>query len=110
MFIIGLALTIVFLPLALKNLYLMSEHPYAYFLVDGLTEESFTAMTILFVILAMTGIVLAIFGWVKRRNKAALDSLLNSEKQNYCEHCKINVSEQYTNCPVCGNLLKNKGD
>ncbi len=113
MFIIGLCLTAFTLPMAIsmmRNLYLVSEHPYTYRLSYGLSEEDVATMAILFFVLAIIGIALMIFGWIKKRNKAALDSIVNAGKQNYCSNCNINVSEQDTNCPVCGKLLKDKGE
>ena len=111
MFIIGLCLTVFTLPMAIimmRNLSLISEHPYTYRLSNGLSEEDVAIMAILFVVLAIIGIVLMIFGWMKRRNKATLDSIVHAENQNYCSHCNINVSEQEIKCPVCGKPLKMK--
>ncbi len=113
MFIIGLCLTVFTLPMAIsmmRNLYLVSEHPYTYHLSNGLSEDSVAIMAILFFTLAIIGIILMFFGWMKRRNKATLDSIVNAENQNYCSHCNINVSDQDINCPVCGKSLKNKGE
>ena len=91
----------------IKTLDLIDKHPYTYRLANGLTEETVEVLAVLFPILAIVGIVLMVFGWVKRRNKASLDSIVNVEKQNYCENCKINVSEQHSSCPICGKTLKN---
>lgn len=113
MFIIGLFLTCFSLPLAIsmiRNLYLVSKYPYTYHFVNGFTEENVAMMAILFTILALTGIVLMIYGWMKRRKKAALDSIANIENQNFCDNCQINVSGQLSNCPICGKALQNKGE
>ena len=108
MFIVGLCLTAFTLPMAInmmRNLYLVSEHPYAYRLSNGLSEEDVAIITVILFVLAIIGIVLMFFGWMKRRNQATLDSIVNCEKQNYCSHCNINISEQDTHCPVCGQSL-----
>ena len=113
MFIIGLCLTTFGLPMAIsmmRNLYLISKYPYTYRPSNGLSEEDIAIMAIFLSILAAIGIMLMIFGWIKRRNKSTLDSIVNAENQNYCSHCHINVSKQNTNCPICGKSLKNKGD
>lgn len=113
MFIIGLCIAIFSLPLAIsmiRILYLISEHPYTYRLANGMSEEAVAFMAILFAALAAIGIVLMIFGWLKRRNKATLDSIVNAGSQNYCSTCNINVSDQCTNCPVCGKALQSKGE
>jgi len=113
MFLIGLFLTCFSLPLAIsmiRNLYLVGKYPYKYYFVNGFTVETVTAMAVFFTILALTGIVLMIYSWIKRRKKAALDSIANIKKQNFCDHCQINVSEKLSNCPVCGKTLHNKGE
>lgn len=113
MFIIGLFLTAFSLPMAIvmmRNLYLVISHPNTYRLADGLSEEIVIIIAILCFVLAIIGIVLMVFGWLKRKNQATLDSIANAKKQNYCSHCNINVSEQNVNCPICGKSLKNKGE
>ncbi len=113
MFFAGLCLFCLSLPISIsmiKSLDLINKHPYTYRLANGLTKETVEVLAFLFPILAIVSIVLMVFGWIKRRNKASLDSIVNGEKQNYCESCKINVSEQHSACPVCGKSLKNKGE
>lgn len=109
MFLLGLCLTVFGAPLAvtmMRNLYLVSEYPYLYHYTNGFSEESVATMAILFSFVAIAGIVLMIVGWTRRRNKAALKSIINAEAQNYCGACHINVAAQYTHCPVCGRPLK----
>lgn len=111
MFILGLCLTIFGVPLTIimmRNLYLVSEYPYLYRYANGFSEESVMIMVILFAIVSITGIAFMILGWIKRKNKATLDSIINAETQNYCSTCNINVATQYSNCPVCGKPLKKR--
>ncbi len=113
MFIIGLCITVFALPLAVsmfRNLYLVSKYPSEYFLINGLSESDVAVMAIVFTVLTAVGIVLMLFGWIKRRNKAALDSIINAEKQNYCTNCNVNITAESTNCPICGKSLNNKGE
>ncbi len=113
MFIIGLCLVAFALPLAIsmmRNLYLVSEHPDAYYFSNGLSEKDVAIMAVLFSIVAIIGIVLMIFGWIKRRNESALASIVNAQNHNYCSRCNINVSKQSINCPICGKSLINKGE
>ena len=111
MFIIGIVLICFFLPLTIsmiRSAYLISEYPNTYHLINSLTEETFIVITVLFFILVLIGIFLVVFGWLKKRNKDALNSIVNSENQNFCNNCKINVSDKYLNCPICGKALKKK--
>lgn len=108
MFIIGLLLTAFSTPIAIgfiKACYLLSEHPYQYRLANGMSEGNLAALTILFTVAALAGLVLMLFGWAKRRNKATMDSITNTDNQNYCSTCNINVANTCTKCPICGKPL-----
>lgn len=108
MFIIGLLITALSVPIAIgfiRACYLLSEYPYQYRLASGMSEESLAILTILFVVVALTGLVLMFFGWAKRRNKATMDSINNTDNQNYCSTCNINVANTCTKCPICGKPL-----
>ena len=90
-----------------------------YLLIGGLSDiRSFVFINspekniLIIIILAfvfIAGVIMMICGGGKRSNKAALDSIVNSKKQNYCDHCKINVAGERSTCPVCGRQLKNRG-
>lgn len=113
MFLIGLCIASFALPFAVsmfRNLYLLSEYPSMYVTVNGFTENDIATMAVIFAVMAVIGIVLMIFGLIKRRNKAALDSIINDGKQNYCSNCNINVAADAVKCPVCGKSLNNKGE
>ena len=84
-----------------------------YLLIGGLSDiRSFVFINspekniLIIIILAFVFIAGVI---MMRSNKAALDSIVNSKKQNYCDHCKINVAGERSTCPVCGRQLKNRG-
>ena len=109
MFIAGLSLVAFSLPIAIImmiNIYKISEYPYTYRLANGISEDTYLIVAIIFIILAVIGFVLMFFGWVQRKNKAALESIINTNNQNYCENCKINVSNEQSYCPICGKKLK----
>ena len=113
MFLIGLFIIAFALPLAittLRNLYMVISHPLTYSFAAGMTATDVTMLAALYLALVGVGIVLMVFGWMRRKNKVALDSIKNCTKQNYCNHCNINVSDQSTICPVCGKILKDKGE
>ncbi len=111
MFIIGLMLTLFSLTVAI-NLFQALEkvrnHPYLYRLANGLTESQVETYAIIAVIAACIGICLMIFGWLKRRNKAKLTAIENRAKPTYCPNCKVNISTEGEQCPICGTKLERR--
>ncbi len=113
MFITGLCLSCFSIPpliYFLRVVYLISEYPYSYRLASGFDEETLLAIITILALLAAAGIVIMIFGWMKQRNKRAMDSIENSSKQNYCDNCNLYVASKNSVCPICGKTLQSKGE
>ena len=89
---------------ALRILYILDNTPYVR-LNGGLTEDNIGAVAIVGVLLAVVGIVLIIFGKMKRKNKEISDSIENSGKLNYCGHCRTNVNSTGGRCPICNQKI-----
>ena len=109
MFLIGLSLMLFSLPMAIvtiRNIYLVNEYPNMYRYAEGMNDESAVIRATIFVILVSVGIALMIAAWIKRRNKATLDTIVNAQSQSFCPTCGINVSAPNTHCPICGRQLK----
>lgn len=107
MFIAGLAMTLIGLPLGIKWLLLikeLDENPF-YSLSNGMSEDGLAAMTIIAFICGIVGIVLMVFGIMKRRNAAAMNSIIYTGRKNYCPHCRVNVSSNDGVCPICKNKI-----
>lgn len=108
MFIIGLSLIGFSVPFGTYMFYILSLlNSGKYRLTGGATKEQFETYAILCVLCAIVGVILTIFGWIKRKNKAALSAIENSAKVSRCRKCGINVSGE--KCPSCGAKL-NKGE
>lgn len=107
MFIIGLIMTIWGGIISIKGIktLMLLESNNAYRLAGGITEEQLAMSSIIWFIVAVIGIVLIIFSVIKRRNKAALDSLENSAQNTYCSDCRLNVTSKEGKCPICGKQL-----
>ncbi len=108
MFIIGLSLTCFSVPFAIYMLDILNKtnsNPYKYQLANGITESTVENLVVLSIVMACVGVCLMIFGWVNRRNKAALNSIENHSKSNYCPNCNLNISGSSNKCPICGNKL-----
>ncbi len=111
MFIIGLSLTLFSIPAAIALFNILGklrDHPYSYRLVNGLTEGNIETFAVIAVITACVGIILMIFGWMKRKNKAALTAIENQAKPDFCPKCKVNISAKGDHCPICGSKLEER--
>lgn len=109
MFLLGLLLTCFSVPIGINmiySLYLVSENPYSYRFTNGFSEESVAFIAVLAFSAAIIGICLMVFGIIKRRNKAALDSIKNYKKADFCKKCNLNVSSSNGHCPICGDKLE----
>ena len=87
-----------------RNLYLL-ENNFYYRMSNGLSEEGVAIIAIVFSLLTILGLVLMFFGWLKRRNKVVLDSIMNSTTEKFCRQCNVNVSKDSEYCPICGRKL-----
>lgn len=96
MFLTGLSMLCFSLPVAV----------YCY--VFGSTDDTTGIIFAMASFVAMISVVMMIFGWMKRRNHSALDSIENSVKADFCPKCKVNVSTDNINCPICGNKLEKR--
>ncbi len=76
------------------------------------TSHETTMLTVLVfsVILLMAGITTIIFSVIKNRNENKLKELTNSQTSSLirgkCPKCNLNVAENCTVCPKCGEKLK----
>lgn len=107
MFLAGLAMALIGFPLGIKWLLLLKkldENPFLS-LSNGMSEEQLAAMTIVALICGVIGIVLMVFGFMKRRNTSAMNNIINTGKKTYCLHCGVNVSSEDGICPICKNKL-----
>ncbi len=107
MFIIGLFMTCIGVPLSvstLRILYLLDTNSNAR-LTNGLTEDDIATMVIISVLLALVGIVLMIFGKARRKNEELSNSITNASKLDYCKRCHCNVESKDGICPICKNKI-----
>lgn len=84
------------------------NYPYLYQLTNGLTESQVETYAIIAVIATCIGICLMIFGWMKRRNMAKLTTIENRAKPTYCPNCRVNISTEGDQCPICGTKLERR--
>lgn len=109
MFLIGLSMTtssITFLTLIFCAREIIESNPNAYRYAKALNTSTVGILVMLLVIIAIVGVSLMILGWIKRKNKAILDSIKNQTCQNYCTNCCINVETNNEQCPLCGKKLR----
>ena len=107
MFLIGLFMTCFGIPISVGSfriLYILDHNSRAR-LSGGLTENDIAIVAIISALLAISGIVLMIFGKMKRRNKELSDSITNSGKLDYCKHCNCNVDSKNGICPICNQKI-----
>lgn len=83
----------------------VTSNPRHYRFRNGFDENTLAVLAILAFAIAVTGIVLMIFGWVKRKNQNMLDTMQNQAKQNFCPNCKVAVESKDGKCPICGRSL-----
>lgn len=107
MFLIGLFMACFGIPIsvwAFRILYILDNNIYAR-LSGGLTEENIATIAFIGVLLAVIGIILMIFGKMKRKNKEISDSIINSRKLDYCKNCRTNVESKEGICPICNQKI-----
>ena len=111
MFLIGLFLVSFSLPFAIimfSNYNKVASNS-GYRFINGFSEESVMAIVVISLIVVAIGIILMIYGWLKRKDEARQKTIQNKSQQNksnFCRMCKVNVSTSTGKCPICGNDLK----
>lgn len=107
MFLIGLFMSCFGLPLSIwsfRILYVLDNNSHVR-LSGNLTEENIATAAVISILLIIVGIILMIFGKAKRKNKEIADSIINSNKLNYCQHCRTNVDSKNGICPICNQKI-----
>lgn len=83
--------------------------PIAIFLyLFGSNDDSTGVMFLICCLVAIAGAVLMVFGKMSQRNTAALKSIENNTKTDFCPNCKVNVSAQNGLCPICSTKLEKR--
>ncbi len=113
MFIIGLSLTVVGAPLMLYAFYLInrySNNPFARLhdyqsIFAGMSNSDLLIVAMFGLLLTLVGICLMVSAKKKQQDMAKARSLENMRSNNYCSHCRTNVSSNDGTCPICHNRL-----
>lgn len=79
-----------------------------YCYVYGSTDESTGIIFMIACLVALAGAVMMVFGRMKQKNSAALKSIENNTKADFCPKCNVNVSSQNGHCPLCRNELEKR--
>ena len=80
----------------------------AYCYLFGSNDDSTGAVFLIFCVAAAVGLLLMLFGRMKQKNNATLKSIENNNVSDFCPNCKVNVSSQTNQCPICGTELRKR--
>lgn len=87
-----------------------NDHRYSYTAPYTSHETTVLTMLVISVIVLVAGIATIIFAIIKNRNENKLKELTNIQTDSQiigkCPNCNINVSENCSVCPKCGEKLK----
>ncbi len=108
MFLVGLFLTCFSIPSIAWLIYTIVDYYTTPQLIfgTGLNEEKIVMAIGIFILIAIAGISLMIFGWTKKKSDDNLKSIENNETRNFCRYCGVNVTAENNKCPICNRNLK----
>lgn len=96
MFLAGLSMISIAAPIAI------------YLYAFGSNDDSTGVMFLICCLVAIAGAVLMVFGKMSQRNAAALKSIENNTKADFCPKCNVNVSAKNGLCPICSTKLEKR--
>lgn len=88
-----------------------NDHRYTYRAPFTDHERTMITILVISIIVLVAGILTIIFSVIKNKNEAKLKEITNlnqdnSKISNKCPNCNLNVSENCSVCPKCGQKLK----
>lgn len=87
-----------------------NDHRYTYRAPFSDHEKAMMAMLIISFIVLVVGIITIIFSVIKSKNEAKLKQITNVHGdlsvKNKCPKCGLNLSDNCTTCPQCGQKIK----